>query len=299
MAVPLSEFRPPDGVITLALGFFDGFHRGHQAIVEEAARDGHPYVFTFRNHPATVIDSVSAPPLLTSFEERTRLLAQAGATVVYCDFDRPFSQIEPADFAEQFLRRRLKAGRVVVGRNYRFGYKARGTVDELDRLGSRLGFETTVVDPVVRDGDWISSTRIRGLVARGEVEEATAMLGRPYFLTSVVERGNERGREMGSPTANLTLPHNKITPARGVYAVRIRRESDNLAGVANLGVRPTFGEDRLLLEVHLLDYRGELYGERLEVSFIRHLREERRFPSKEALIEQIARDVEEARRVLL
>lgn len=296
--ISLADFVPPPAGVSLALGFFDGFHRGHQAILAEAARSGEAHVFTFRNHPATVIDSHNAPALLTSFEERVQLLASAGATVVYTEFDRPFSELDPEAFVTTYLKQSLAAHRVVVGHNYRFGFRASGTVKLLHELGTRHGFQTTVVDPVIDGEEWISSTRVRRLVGQGEVARACQLLGRPYFLTSVVERGNQRGRTLGTPTANLLLPPHRVAPARGVYAVKVRFQGADHPGVANLGVRPTFGEDRVILEVHLLDHRAELYGERLEVNFIRRLRAERKFPSREALMEQIAQDVEQARNAL-
>ncbi|MGE0489291.1 MAG: bifunctional riboflavin kinase/FAD synthetase [Vulcanimicrobiota bacterium] len=293
----LDEFEPGAEGTTLALGFFDGFHRGHQAIVAEAIRRGPATVFTFRNHPASMLDSRRCPPLLTTFPERVALLEQFGAEVVYRDFDRAFSQVSPEAFASEVLAQLLGARRVVVGENYRFGHKAAGDAALLAKLGDELGFEVTVVTPV-KDGDWISSTRVRALVEAGELAMAGELLGRPYFLTSTVERGDQRGRQLGFPTANLPLPEEKVIPQRGVYAVTVTHRQAQFGGVANLGIRPTFDGTRPLLEVHLLDFDGDLYDQDLTVDFVKRLRPEQKFPGIEALVAQIQTDVNQARAVL-
>lgn len=287
----------------MALGFFDGFHLGHQQIVDGAvARAAQanlaPLVFTFKNHPATVLDSGRAPALLTTFGERIDRLLSSGASVVWCEFDRPFSQIEPRSFVQRVLLEQLGVQAVVVGPNYRFGHRAAGDVELLRAMGQESGFAVEVVEPVYRRGRLVSSTRIRESIAAGKVELAAELMGRPYAVRSLVERGSARGRQLGFPTANLSIPPRKVLPPSGVYAVRVLREDQSLPGVANLGVRPTFEEEKLVLEAHLLDFSGDLYGERVEIEFHHRLRDEQRFSGVEALREQIARDVQAARRAL-
>ncbi len=280
----------------LALGFFDGFHRGHQAIVRRATAGAKATVFTFKNHPATVLNADRAPKLLTTFEERQELINQAGADLVYCTFDRPFSQIPAEQFVEDILIKRLRARLVVIGENYRFGHRAQGNAELLQQLSQPLGFEVAVVAPV-KEKDWISSTRIRALVKNGEVTQACKLLGRPFFIRSLVEKGDGRGRTIGFPTANLGLPPTKVHPSYGVYAVRVDRGQASLKGVANLGVRPTFEGSAPVLEVHLFDYDGYLYGEKLNVHFVERLRGEQKFSGVDALVAQIGQDVEAARKL--
>ena len=293
LSLPLFEGRNS----AVALGFFDGFHRGHQAIV--AATEGGPecpVVFTFANHPATVVDSQRAPLHLTTFQERVDRLLSSGATVVWTEFDRPFSLLEPEQFVTEVLRGRLDARRLVVGPNYRYGHRADGDVDSLRAAGERHGFEVVVVEPVKERGELISSTRIRALVQAGELRAAHDLMGAPYTLSAIVERGAARGRQLGTPTANLRLPAGKLTPPYGVYAVEVARGGESLRGVANLGVRPTFqGFPEPLLEVHLLDCDLDLYGEWLQVGLLEWLRPEQRFSSLDELKAQIARDIERVR----
>lgn len=281
----------------VALGFFDGFHRGHQAIV--AATQGgseSPVVFTFANHPATVVDSKRAPLLLTTFQERVDRLLSSGATVVFAEFDRPFSLLEPEQFVTEVLRGRLDARKVVVGPNYRYGHRAAGDVATLRAAGERHGFEVVVVEPVEAGGELISSTRIRALVKAGDMGAAHDLMRAPYTLSAIVERGAARGRQLGTPTANLRLPAGKLIPPYGVYAVEVARGGEVLRGVANLGIRPTFqGEPEPLLEVHLLDCDLDLYGEWLPVGLLEWLRPEQKFASLEELKAQIARDIERVR----
>lgn len=293
LSLPLFEGRNS----AVALGFFDGFHRGHQAIVR-ATREGsyESVVFTFPNHPATVVDAKRAPLLLTTFQERVDRLLTSAATVVWTEFDRPFSLLEPEQFVTDILRGRLDARRVVVGPNYRYGHRAAGDVDTLRAAGATHGFEVIVVEPIREGGDLISSTRIRGLVQAGEMEAAHGLMGAPYTLSAIVERGAARGRELGTPTANLRPPAGKLIPPFGVYAVEVKHAGTPLRGVANLGVRPTFqGSPDPLLEVHLLDCDLDLYGEWLQVEMLEWLRPEQKFAGLAELKEQIARDVARVR----
>lgn len=296
----LANFQVPEGGTSVALGFFDGFHRGHQAIVKAACDTPlFPIAFTFRNHPAGVISSQRSPALLTLSEERKSLLESAGAQVVWCDFDRPFSQLSAQEFFGDILVGRLGARRLVSGANYRFGHKAAGDVGTLRELAGPHGIEVVTLDGVQEAGEWISSTRVRQAVKDGDMDAVLRMLGRHYALEARVLRGDQRGRTLGFPTANLPLPEGKAVPAYGVYACQVRRGGQSHPAVANLGIRPTItSSGEPVLEVHLLDFEGDLYGEKLHVELCAFLRPEQRFSGLDALREQIGKDCLAARQRL-
>lgn len=296
----LQDFAAPAGSTSVALGFFDGFHRGHQAILAATCQKLRPLTFTFRNHPASVISSERTPGLLTTSAERQTLLVSAGSEVVWCDFDRPFSQLSPEEFFQKILLDKLGAGRLVSGSNYRFGHKASGDVTLLRTLAHPRGIEVVTVPGVEEGGQWISSTRIRQCIGQGDLEQANRMLGRNFALSARVVRGDQRGRQLGFPTANLQLPVGKVVPAFGVYACWVERAGQRHAAVANLGVRPTvISQGEAVLEVHLLDFDGDLYGEHLHVELTHFLRPEQRFSGLDELKAQIERDRDRARQRLL
>lgn len=297
----LQDFAAPTGSTSVALGFFDGFHRGHQAILAATSEKFRPVTFTFRNHPASVISSGRMPGLLTVAAERQALLLAAGSEVVWCDFDRPFSQLTPEEFFDNILLGKLGAGRVVSGSNYRFGHKASGDVALLRAMAAPHGIEVVTVPGVEDGGELISSTRIRNCLSQGQPEDAARMLGRPFSLSARVVRGDQRGRTIGFPTANLQLPAGKIVPAYGVYACWVQRQGERLPAVANLGIRPTVSNNQVepLLEAHLLDFQGDLYGEPLVVELGHFLRPEQRFSGLDALQAQLQQDVAHARERLL
>jgi riboflavin kinase/FMN adenylyltransferase len=294
----------------LAIGTFDGLHRGHQAVLAAllaaARRERAPAaVLTFVPHPLAVLRREGAPPALTTPEQRARLLAAMGLdALVELPFDPELARVGAAEFVQEYLCRRARARRAFVGAEFTFGAGGRGTPETLAVLGRQAcGLETTTVPLVRYRGEPISSTRIRHALQAGRAGLAARLLGRPFALEGEVVPGERRGRSLGFPTANVELPTGVAVPARGVYAVRARLlDADGApaepgwAGVANLGLRPTFAGDAVRLEVHLFDFHGEeLYGRRLEVAFLRRLRGERRFPNAEALRQQIARDVARAR----
>lgn len=290
---------------TVALGFFDGCHLGHQQILKECIRQGgdKAAVFTFPNHPTTAIPGRQAPKLVTTSAERIGLLEDMGLRVFLKEFDREFSGWSAERFAEGILVAQIGAARVVVGHDYRFGHRAAGDTEMLRQLGRQLGFETTVIDPVFyqdKEPFVISSTRIRQAVAEGEIELAARLMGRSFSTTGSVLEGNQRGRTIGFPTANVSYPKQKVQPPFGVFATRVHLPDDNYLGVANFGLRPTVDEGRNqpLLEVHIFDYEGDLYGQTLKVDFVTFLRSERKFDSFDALKEQIKADAESARTVL-
>lgn len=299
---PLSEFQTPTRSTSVALGFFDGYHLGHQAILQATRVEGlRAITFTFRNHPTSVVSSERKPGLLTTANERFGHLTAAGSEVVWVDFDRPFSQLGPEEFFSEILVKRLGARRLVSGENYRFGHKASGDVALLSQLSASAGIDFVAVAGV-RDGEeWISSTRIRECVLSGDMPSAARMLGRPFSISNRVVRGDQRGRLLQFPTANLPLQVEKIVPAYGVYACWVRRhgQGERLPAVANLGVRPTVTNvGEALLEVHLIDFEADLYGERLVVELAQHLRPEQKFSGLDELKAQIGRDRDLARELL-
>ncbi len=288
----------------VTVGNFDGVHLGHRAIlsrVKARAKElgSQAVVLTFEPHPVKVLRPQANLPLLTTPAQKFRLLAEAGMeAVVVLPFTREFSTLSARDFVVQYFVERLKVREVVVGHDYSFGRNREGNIELLKELGQTLGFTVQVVWAVEVNGAPVSSSLIRAMLKLGKVEEANRLLGRPYGVTGTVVVGKGRGAKMlGIPTANI-LPENDLLPASGIYAVVAHRGKEVLPGVANIGTCPTFDGQELTLEVHIFDFSGELYGEKLDVEFIARLREERRFPSIEALAAQIRADIEAARQVL-
>lgn len=287
---------------TVALGFFDGCHLGHQEILKECLRLGkdRAAVFTFPNHPTTAIPGRQAPKLVTTSRERIALLESLGLRVFLKEFDREFSGWTAERFVEDILVKRIGVNQVVVGHDYRFGHRAAGDVGLLRQLGPQHGFETTVIEPVFFEEEEpfvISSTRIRQAVAEGEIRLAARLMGRCFSVSGEVVEGHKRGRTIGFPTANLDYPQEKVQPPFGVFAVTARNKEFKAKGVANFGVRPTVDETekRPLLEVHLFDFEDDLYGQKLRVEFVEFLRPEQKFPDFEALKRQIQLDAQAAR----
>ena len=307
--------KPPPPGRLVAIGNFDGVHLGHQAVLAGAARDAaarglSPVVLTFDPHPAAVIGG-SAPPVLTTLPRKIELVqrAQPSIRVVVESFDRDFAAQSPETFAEDVLVKRLSARLVIVGKNFRFGRARAGDFDVLAQLGARLGFETRSHALVGDERGTFSSTRAREAIAAGDLDAARAILGRPHALAGTVVRGDQRGRTIGFPTANLGGCREALPPF-GVYAVVVDRlgEDDPVsgasrgawlaAGVANIGVRPTVKQDAPpSVEVNLFDLDADLYGSRLRVHLIARLRGERRFPGLDALRAQIAEDADAARAI--
>ena len=292
---------------SVALGFFDGCHLGHQEILKRCLALGSEQsaVLTFPEHPGLSIPGRQPPPLLTTAEERIELLESLGMKVFLRSFDREFSTWSSERFVEELLVDGLGVAHVVVGHDYRFGHRAAGDVDKLRRLGQEHGFEVTVVPAVsTEEGEplIISSTKIRQAVAEGELELAARLLGRPYTVSAKVVSGQRRGRTIGFPTANLVFPSEKVQPPYGVLAVRVKLPSGEVVpGVANFGLRPTVEAqaEEPRLEVHLFDFSADLYEQTLKVELISGLREERKFASFEELRAQIERDAQAAKALLL
>jgi riboflavin kinase / FMN adenylyltransferase len=271
----------------VAIGTFDGVHRGHRAVIE-----GADTVLTFDPHPLEVLHPAALPKLIMPFEVKRDVIEGLGVReLVVIPFDREFASRSAEDFVEHVLVERLGAKRVSVGENFRFGARAKG---DPAMLAARTEFETRVVPLVEVDGETVSSTRIRALIAAGDMEGARHCLGAPFMVEGEVVEGDQRGRELGFPTANI-VPDDRLTiPGHGVYAAF----ANGVPAAVNVGVRPTFDSGRgVLIETYLIDRDDDLYGSALRVAFVERLRGERRFPGVEELIAQMRIDVEDAKRV--
>lgn len=286
----------------VVVGNFDGVHKGHQAVLRQArtladASGFRCVVLTFDPHPSEVLGR-GAPPRLTTLARRIELLRAHGATDVAVEpFTTELAAWTPARFAEELLGDRLSTRAVVVGRNFRFGHKRAGDFDALLALGTALGFSAVAADVAGDSEGPFSSTRVRDAIAAGAVDRAALVLGRPHALSGVVEHGDARGRTIGFPTANLGSV-GEMLPGHGVYAVRAQRGAVSFPAVMNIGVRPTVDGMSLRVEVHLLDFAEDLYGETLRVDLVARLRGEQKFAGLDALRVQIAIDAENARKTL-
>ena len=287
----------------VTVGVFDGVHRGHQRIFAaalEGSAPGSVAVVTFDPHPRAVLGPPKRARLLSPLDERLALFASypIGATAVL-RFDQQLARMSYVDFVRKLLVEGLGARRLVLGYNVSLGRERQGNAERLRALGRELGFEVTTVPAFEVDGAPVSSTRIRHFLDAGHVTEAAALLGRPYWLTGTVVRGSGRGRRLGVPTANLQMAPEKLVPARGVYAARLCLDGKEYGGAMNVGVVPTFVPDgSQSVEVHILDFDGDLYGARLQIECIERLRDERKFAGPDDLLAQIRADIAAARRCL-
>jgi len=284
----------------LTLGVFDGLHLGHQLIMKtvvERARvvGAVPTVITFDPHPRAVLHPESAPPLLQTFDQKIEAFGVLGIEqTIVVRFTRQFASISAEDFLRDLVMDRLHAREVYLGKGFAFGHNREGNIELLRRLGGELGFVAGEVPEVKLRGGRVSSSRIRELLARGQVNLARRMLGRPYGVEGRVERGSERGHKLGFPTANLR-PHNRVIPRNSVYVTGTLIEGQWRRSVTNIGLRPTFGDAvEPSVETFVLNWDGDLYGDVIRVRFLYRLRDERKFGSVEELKRQIARDVTRA-----
>jgi riboflavin kinase / FMN adenylyltransferase len=300
------------GGAVVTVGSFDGVHRGHQAVVAEVMRRARrgggqleSLAVTFEPHPLEVVNPTAAPRLITLLDEKREILGGTGLDrVEVLPFTRELAELGPAEFVRDVLRARFGMRELVCGYDHGFGRGRSGDIEVVQRLGAAEGFAVGVVDPVREDGQPISSTLIRSAIAHGELDRAARWLGRRYSVTGIVERGAGRGRSIGVPTANLAPPDpRKLLPPDGVYAVEVELvgkaqggRGARYLGMMNQGPRPTFGVTARGLEIHLLDFAGELYGERIKVEWVRRLRDVRTFPSRDALVAQLEEDRSAARR---
>ncbi len=293
----LEHYVPPADGVAVTIGVFDGFHVGHQALMHRLAEAGRSHglptiAVTMDRHPLEVVAPERAPLLLSDDRERVERLAKAGPSgVLVLRFDEEFARLDARRFVREVLLGTVGAHYVVVGESFRFGRGREGTPELLREMADELGFHVTVVPPVVVDGEPVSSSLVRQTLAAGDVRRAARLLGSCYSVSGVTVHGDGRGQQIGFPTANLELSPRRLLPADGVYAVNGRFNGVLLRGAANVGVRPTVGSGPRCLEVHLVGFRGELYGRPLEVRFLERLRDEKRFSSLEELAAQIREDV--------
>jgi riboflavin kinase/FMN adenylyltransferase len=283
----------------VTVGTFDGVHLGHRAILEEIERRAraaglHSVLLTFDRHPLTVLRPDEAPGLLTMPNEKKEILAQFRLDyVAFVSFTRAFSRYTPEEFVEEVLVRRLRARELVIGHDHGFGRGRAGDEDVLRRLGARHGFAVDVVSGIQVGDALVSSTRVRQALAAGDVAAAAAALGRPYSLRGTVVHGMGRGRTLGFPTANISAPPpEKLLPAEGIYAVRASIGAEIKTGLLHLGPRPTFAGSPPAIELYVLEFDREIYGERVVVEFLERLRDVRPFATAAELVEQMKEDRE-------
>jgi riboflavin kinase/FMN adenylyltransferase len=292
------------GRSVVTIGVFDGVHRGHQEVIGHAVKQARELglqsvVVTFDPHPAEVVRPGSHPAVLTEPGRQAELVEALGADALcVVPFTPDFSRLPPDAFVHDVLVEHLHAALVVVGENFRFGHRAAGDVALLERLGHRFGFTVSVPPLVSTEGTVFSSTYIRACVAAGDVAAAAAALGRPHRLEGVVVRGDRRGQEIGFPTANLLQGRYAAVPADGIYAGWcVHRDQRHMAAIS-IGTNPTFSGRERRVESYLLDFDGDLYGERIALDFVAHLREQRTYDAVAALVAQIREDVAQTRRAL-
>jgi riboflavin kinase/FMN adenylyltransferase len=292
--VELTKVKPGSGPRSVAIGTFDGVHLGHREVIR-----GSSTVLTFDPHPLSVIHPEATPKLISPFPVKRDLIAGLGVEeLVIIPFDRGFSEQSAEEFVQDVLVTRLSAQTVSVGENFRFGKSAKGTAEF---LASHDEFETRIISLVEAEGETISSSHIRGLVAAGEVREAAEFLGAPFLFEGEIVHGDKRGRELGMPTANLVPDDAYVCPGHGVYAATAYLPSspgqpaEGIPAAVNVGVRPTFETGRgLLVEAHQIGFEDDIYGETLRLAFIERLRGEKRFDSVDELVRQMNADVEQA-----
>ncbi|HVH11912.1 MAG TPA: bifunctional riboflavin kinase/FAD synthetase [Longimicrobium sp.] len=297
---------PRDGrPAIVTVGTFDGVHRGHWEVLQEICRraratGGRSILVTFDPHPLRVVRPEHAPPLLTTLAEKREVLAESGLEyVVFLPFTRTLQRYPARRFVEEILLGRIGMKELVIGYDHGFGRDREGSVDTLRQIGVELGFAVDVVDAFQVQGEPVSSSRIRRLLEEGDASAAARLLGRPYTLEGVVVRGEQKGRELGFPTANLEIGNpEKALPKEGVYAAYGWVSGRRVPGLLHLGPRPTFPGFSPTVELHLLDWSGDLYGHHLHAQVVDRIRDIRPFPSVEALIDAIRGDERDGRRIL-
>ncbi len=298
----IPELAQLDGPLFLAIGVFDGVHRGHQAVISISAQharagDGTAVVVTFDPHPMKVLRPDKAPHLLTATQHKIALIRDFGVRhLLLIHFDKQFAATEPEEFVEQLVKSSRPLREICVGHEWSFGKNRRGDLDLLEKLGARFDFNVVGIRPVTINGSVVSSTAIRQAVEAGDFTTAKEMLGRDYTILGTVVPGDNLGKKFGFPTANLSA-HSEQFPPNGVYFAEAIFDGEKHPGVINLGCRPTVssGKSERILEIHLLDFSDDLYGKEIEVRFREYLRAEKKFEDVDALVKQIAADVQRAR----
>jgi len=302
----ISELSKLRGPLFLAIGVFDGVHLGHQAVISTSAQharaaNGTPVVVTFDPHPEKVLRPKTAPHLLTATPHKIALIRDLGmAHLLIITFDKQFAATEPEEFVHELVEHSKSLREICVGHEWSFGKNRRGNLKLLNQFGARFDFGVVGIPPVTVNGELVSSTTIRKAVETGDLAKAAQMLGREYTVLGTVVSGDNRGKKIGFPTANLSA-HNEQFPPNGVYFAEAKLEGVIYPGVVNLGYRPTVDtrKSERILEIHLFDFDHDIYGKDLEVRFIRYLRPETKFESVEALVRQIGLDVKQARKLSL
>jgi riboflavin kinase/FMN adenylyltransferase len=286
----------------VTLGNFDGIHLGHQALIRSIVEAGKrlaslSVVLTFEPHPLKVLAPDRAPKLILTHKDKMRLFQSLGVDIVVIQtFDAAFANVEAEDFVRTFVVERLKTKEIWVGRDLRFGKGRKGSVNDLIRWGNAFGFTVGTIEPIVVEGIRVSSSRIRELVEQGRVDEAMPLLGRYHFISGKVARGRRRGRDLGFPTANIAS-RNEVLPLDGIYATLLQIRDKQLLSVSSIGMNPTFGEGPRTIESFILDFDHDIYSESVKLSFVKRIREEKKFDSVDQLVAQMDRDVSAAKAV--
>lgn len=294
-----TDFSSP----AVTIGSYDGLHLGHQAIIKrtiDRARDegGDAVVLTFEPHPVKLLHPELQIPLITPTPKKMLLLERFGIDcTVNLPFNTDLARMSAEEFIQEIVLDRVAPRWVVVGFNFTFGKGRGGTATDLKKMGERLGFEVEIVPPFTVDDHVVSSTRIRELIIEGRVAEANRMLGRDFFILGKVIHGHARGKGLGFPTANLEITSD-LYPKKGVYAVTVTLGKKTYPGVVNIGTNPTFGDEEFAVEVFLFDYEGDLYDKELQVALVDRVRDEQTFPSPDALVRQIEKDIHKAQEIL-
>ncbi|CFX67825.1 Riboflavin kinase, bacterial [Syntrophomonas zehnderi OL-4] len=297
----MENYRPAEKDLFLALGNFDGVHRGHQSLIDQLLKRKHEAqgmagAFVFEPHPTQILTPERMPPLLSSPQRKAQLLEKFGLDLlIYSPFSRDIAAWTPEQFVADFLIDKLHVKGVFVGFNYSFGHRGIGTPQLLQLLGQTHGFEVHIIPPVKVEDEVVSSTLIRQALEKGDLTKARRMLGYRPVMDGIVVEGDQRGRQLGFPTANVGIDRIYSIPARGVYAAKAWLNNQEYSAVVNIGSKPTFyNEYPVSIEAHLIDFTGDIYGQEVSLSLIEKLRDEERFASVEELIAQIGRDRDRA-----
>ncbi|MCK4258674.1 MAG: bifunctional riboflavin kinase/FAD synthetase [Halanaerobiales bacterium] len=290
--------------MVVALGSFDGVHCGHRVLIKETVRQAEALdflsgVFTFYPHPLKIIKPERSPGVITTLFQKKKIISELGVDrLIVKDFTKEFASTEFHSFVKNYLVKYLNVKGVIVGEDYRFGRDSMGNVERMKELGQEFGFSVTAFETISINDVEVRSTLIRNLIINGQVEKLPVYLGRPYTLAGKVTHGDGRGRQLGFPTANVTLVDDFVIPKYGVYAVYIEMDGERYPAVANIGFRPTFNKNELSIEIHIMDFSNDLYDKFLEVELILMIRTERLFDSINELVGQIKDDVKKARQIL-
>lgn len=298
----LSNLTSPVSTL-LTIGVFDGVHLGHQKLLAELVTQARQQCFksgviTFRNHPLSTLGDHNAPVILASFEDKNRLITSSGVDfIVHLEFSQALAGTGARDFC-LLLRKYMNMQGLVLGFDFAMGRNREGTLEIMQSLGQELGFGVDIVPPLIIDAEIVSSTSIRQAVTTGNIVKANAQLGRPYSLSGIIVAGKGIGRQLGFPTANIEIDPRYALPANGIYAGFACLDSHRLMAAVNMGTGPTLGGQSRQLEVHLLDFEENIYGQKLRIELIKRTRDELKFDTRQQLVEQIARDVAEIRNIL-